>query len=67
LLQIGGSLTMFVSSGLLIWAWYVETYRTQQFSDLSRNGIYLSLAGIGLHLLGGKVGTGSDNDWVLVS
>src|SRR5688572_11128947 len=52
-LQIGGSFTLFVSSALLLWAWYVETYQTQQFSDLSRNGIYLSLTGVGLHLLGG--------------
>lgn len=52
-LQTGGSITLFVSSTLLVWAWYAETYQTHQFSDLSRNGIYLSLAGVGLHLLGG--------------
>jgi len=52
-LQISGSFTLFVTSGLLVWAWYAETYQTHQFTDLSCNGIYLSLAGIGLHLLGG--------------
>lgn len=31
----------------------VETYYIQQFSDPSRNGIYLSLAGIVLHMIGG--------------
>ncbi len=51
--QIGGSTVLVISSGLLFWAFVVETYTYQQFSDLSRNGIYLSLAGIGMHLVGG--------------
>ena len=51
--QYGGSLTLVVSTVLLVWAWRVETYELQLFSDLSREGIYLSLAGIGLHLIGG--------------
>ena len=51
--QIGGSAVLVLSSGFLIWAFVVETYSLQHFSDLSRNGIYLSLAGIGLHLVGG--------------
>lgn len=51
--QISGSLSLVAASVLLVWAWNVETYNLQQFSDLSRNGIYLSLAGVGLHLIGG--------------
>lgn len=52
-LQFGGSAVLVISSGFLVWAFVVETYNLQHFSDLSRNGIYLSLAGIGLHLIGG--------------
>lgn len=51
--QIAGSLSLVAASLLLVWAWYVETYDLQQFSDLSRNGIYLSLAGVVFHLIGG--------------
>ena len=53
ILQIAGSVALVTSSVLLVWAWYFETYTTGQFSDLSREGIYLSLAAVGLHLLGG--------------
>ncbi|HKP70460.1 MAG TPA: hypothetical protein VJV05_14325 [Pyrinomonadaceae bacterium] len=53
ILQIAGSAFLFLSSGLLVWAFVVETYSLQHFSDLSRYGIYTSLAGVGLHLLGG--------------
>jgi hypothetical protein len=52
-LQFGGSTVLVVSSAFLVWAFVVETYSLQHFSDLSRNGIYLSLVGIGLHLIGG--------------
>ena len=51
--QYGGSAVLIASSVLLSWAWYVETYQLQHFSDLSREGIYLSLTGIGLHIIGG--------------
>ena len=51
--QYLGSAVLVFSSVLLIWAFFVETYQTQQFSDLSRNGIYAALWGIGLHLIGG--------------
>jgi hypothetical protein len=51
--QYGGSAVLVFSSLLLVWAFVVETYQTQQFSDFSRNGIYASLWGIGLHLIGG--------------
>lgn len=51
--QYLGSSLFFVSSGLLIWAFVSETYAIQHYSDLSRYGIYISLAGIALHLPGG--------------
>ncbi|HBR56909.1 MAG TPA: hypothetical protein DEA22_05490 [Blastocatellia bacterium] len=51
-IQFAGSIALVGSSVVLISAWYAETYQRQHFSDLSRMGIYLSLAGIGLHLLG---------------
>ena len=54
-LQFGGSAVLVLSSAFLVWAFVVETYSYQHFSDLSRNGIYLSLAGIGLHLIGGTI------------
>ena len=52
-LQYFGSFLLAVSSGLLLWGFIFETYFTQHFSDISRNGIYLSLAGVGFHLIGG--------------
>jgi len=55
ILQCAGSGFLFASSGLLVWAFVVETYSLQHFSDLSRFGIYTSLAGVFLHLLGGIV------------
>ena len=51
--QYSGSAILAFSSVLLVWAFIVETYQTQRFSDLSRNGIYASLWGIGMHLIGG--------------
>jgi hypothetical protein len=53
LTQYGGSLAMTAASVFLVLAWRTETYELQHFSDLSREGIYLSLAGIVLHLIGG--------------
>lgn len=53
LAQYGGSLAMTAASVFLVLAWRTETYELQHFSDLSREGIYLSLAGIVLHLIGG--------------
>jgi hypothetical protein len=52
-LQFAGSAALVAASVLLVWAWRVETYELQHFSDLSREGIYLSLTGVGLHLIGG--------------
>jgi len=53
ILQYAGSLTLIASSVFLVWAFVTETYSLQHFSDISRNGIYMALAGVGLHLLGG--------------
>jgi hypothetical protein len=50
LLQFAGSALLIVSSVLLVWAFAAETYTLRHFSDLSRNGIYISLAGVVLHL-----------------
>lgn len=52
-LQYLGSLVLTLSAGFLLWAFVVETYQLGHFSDLSRYGIYASLAGVGLHLIGG--------------
>ncbi len=51
--QYLGSAFLFVSSALLLQAFIVETYQYGHFTDMSRFGIYTSLAGIGLHLVGG--------------
>ena len=53
ILQSAGSVSLFVASGLLVWAFVVETYSIKGFSDFSRFGIYTSAIGLGLHLLGG--------------
>lgn len=53
MVQYLGSAVLFGSSVLLFWAFVTETYTVQGYTDLSRNGIYLSLAGVGLHLIGG--------------
>ena len=49
--QYVGSAFLFLSSALLVSAFVRETYTLSAFSDLSRFGIYTSLAGIGLHLI----------------
>ena len=52
ILQIMGSMVIAIGSVLLVYAWYVETYGLQHFSNLSRNGIYITALGVGLHLFG---------------
>ena len=51
--QYAGSGVLFVSSVLLVWAFVAETYSYGEFSEISRFGIYTSLAGVALHLIGG--------------
>ena len=53
ILQYVGSIVLIASSSLLIWAFFAETFSLQHFSGISRNGIILSLVGIGLHVIGG--------------
>ena len=51
--QYVGSVVLVASSSVLIWAFFAETFSLQHFSGISRNGIILSLVGIGLHVIGG--------------
>ena len=51
--QIAGSVILTASSVLLVWAFVVETYQLQGFSQFSRNGLYSALWGISMHLIGG--------------
>lgn len=51
--QFAGSAALTAAAIFLVLAWRTETYDLQHFSDLSREGIYLSLAGVVLHLIGG--------------
>ena len=51
--QFLGSALLVTSSGLLLWAFKVETYQTQHFTDISRWGLYTALAGVIAHLIGG--------------
>lgn len=52
-LQLFGSTLLIAGSILLIWAFVYETYTMKTFSEASRWGIYLSLGGTILHLVGG--------------
>jgi hypothetical protein len=60
-IQITGSAVLTASSILLIWAFVVETYEVLGFTAISRYGIYASLAGIVLHLIGGFNGRRNSN------
>lgn len=52
-LQIAGSTFLFAAAFILVYAWHAETYTYATFSEFSRWGIYISLVGTALHLLGG--------------
>ena len=54
-LQYAGSALLLLSSVLLVSAFIRETYMLAAYSELSRIGIYASLASVGLHLIGGVV------------
>jgi hypothetical protein len=56
ILQISGSVFLFLASGLLIWGFIYDTYYAKTFSDFARFGIYLSLGGVAFHLIGGFTG-----------
>ena len=53
LLQIFGSVLLFAGTLLLICAFFYETYSVKNFSEMSRFGLYFSLAGTIFHLFGG--------------
>ena len=53
IIQITASSVLTLASIMLVYAWYVETYGLQHFSNISRYGIYLSLAAVVLHVIGG--------------
>jgi len=52
-IQIIGSTVLVISSLMLCWAFVLETYYLQGYSSYSRNGLYLTLAGVILHIIGG--------------
>ena len=52
-IQIIGSTVLVISSLMLCWAFVLETYYLQGYSSYSRNGLYLTLAGAILHIIGG--------------
>jgi len=60
ILQHAGSGVLIASSSLLIWAFFAETYSFQHFSAISFYGIISSLAGTGLHVIGGLSRTKHD-------
>lgn len=51
--QFFASALLFAGTLLLIFAFFYETYATRHFSDVSRYGLYASLAGTIFQLLGG--------------
>ena len=50
-LQTAGSAFLVVGSLLLVVAFFYETYSTSQFSELSRSGLYVTLAGAVFHVI----------------
>ena len=51
--QYIASTILILSSVLLVVAFFTETYYDRSFSDISRYGIYASLVGVVLHMIGG--------------
>jgi hypothetical protein len=60
--QYAGSSLLIISAVLLVWAFIAETYTYAHFSEISRFGIYTSLYGVGLHLIGGLGAAGQDRE-----
>ena len=50
-LQTAGSGFLAVGSLLLVSAFFYETYSTSHFSELSRSGLYVTLAGAFFHVI----------------
>ena len=59
--QSAGSTVLLLASALLVTAFVQETYHYAHFSDLSRSGIYTSLAGVALHLIAAMGGRNPPN------
>lgn len=51
--QLFGSFLLVAGSVLFVWAFVYEAYQARNFSEISRFALYLTLAGVGLHLFGG--------------
>lgn len=49
-LQIFGSALLTLGTVLLVWAFFYETYTLNHFSEMSRFGLYATLAGTAFHL-----------------
>lgn len=62
LVQYAGSAVLIVAGVLLVWAFIAETYAYARFSEISRFGIYTSLAGVALHLIGGVAGQNRERE-----
>ena len=56
LFQLTGSALLSIAGVLFVIAFYLETYTYAHYSDISRWGLYLSLAAVGLHLISGIAG-----------
>jgi len=61
-LQMSGSILLFAGTLTLIWAFAYETYTVKTFSETSRAGLYVTLAGTIFHLLGGFQVKSKKND-----
>lgn len=62
LVQYAGSAVLIIAGVLLVWAFIAETYTYAHFSEISRFGIYTSLAGVALHLIGGIAGQNRERE-----
>ena len=54
-LQLLGSTLLIISSILFVWAFVYETYQAHSFSEISRQALYLTLAGTIVHSIS-KIG-----------
>jgi high-affinity Fe2+/Pb2+ permease len=54
-LQLLGSMLLIISSILFVGAFVYETYQTHSFSEISRQALYLTLAGTIVHAIS-KIG-----------
>ena len=51
--QRAGSASLAAGTLMLIWAFVLESYYTNAFTNVSRNGLYITLLGVALHAAGG--------------